>query len=84
MSTSRRMDNTVWCIQTIENYTAMKIKKLLLYLATRLNLTHNVEQKKPHTIKYMVYDSIYINKKQYKTSISGNKSLDNSYPWEQW
>lgn len=56
----------------------MKIKKLLLYLATWSNLTKKKtsgDQKKPHTIKYIVYDSIHINKKQYKTSISHNKSL---------
>ena len=43
----------------------------------------NVEQKKPNTKEYIVYDSTYINGKAYKMSIYGDRSLDNSYPWEE-
>lgn len=56
--------NKLWYIPMMEFYKAIRMNKFLLYATMWMNLTNNIEQKKPDIKRYVLYHYIYMRFKQ--------------------
>ena len=56
--------NKLWYTQIMEFYKAIRMNKFLLYATMLMNLTNNIEQKKPDVKRYVRYHYIYMKFKQ--------------------
>lgn len=52
----------------MKHTTAFKMNKLHPHAITTMNLTNIIEQKKPGTEEYIIYDFIYTKLKKYKST----------------